>query len=66
MAIVLLAHHRAPLENSDGILFLRRTCLKSEIFSSLTNVDLCGGAASSGIGSNANSFVLSASIGKND
>lgn len=56
MAIVLLAHHSAPFENSAGILFLSKTCLKSEIFNSFMNVELCGGTSESTTGSNANAF----------
>lgn len=33
-ATVPLQHHRTPPENSEGMLFLLRTCLKSDSFSS--------------------------------
>ena len=36
-AMVPLQHHRTPPENSDGMLFLLRTCLKSDNFSSFIN-----------------------------
>lgn len=36
-AMVPLQHHRTPPENSEGILFLLRTCLKSDNFSSFIN-----------------------------
>lgn len=60
--IVLLAHHNAPFESSAWMLFLRSTCLKSEIFNSLMYVELCGCISSSGIGSRANNLALSAII----
>jgi hypothetical protein len=36
-AMVPLQHHRTPPENSEGMLFLLRTCLKSDNFSSFIN-----------------------------
>lgn len=38
---VLFAHQSAPLESSALILFFSRTCLKSDIFNSLINTELC-------------------------
>jgi len=36
-AMVPLQHHRTPPENSEGMLFLLSTCLKSDSFSSFIN-----------------------------
>lgn len=60
MANVLLAHQSAPFENSAWILFFVSTCLKSEIFSSFMNTELCGGISASSIGSKVSTFVASA------
>lgn len=60
MARVLLAHQSAPFENSAWMLLRSKTCLKSEIFSSLMNTESCGWISESSIGSRMNTLAVSA------